>query len=176
MKKRFIGICVCLCAFAIMIAVANSAAAAETSGTWGDNLTWEFHADAGKLTISGTGEMKSARNALEYPWSVHLEAVKTLVIAEGITSVGSNAFAYYSALESVMLPSTLTTIEAYAFYQIPIPHIDLPMGLTFIDFSAFSRSGLQSVTLPASLTYLGEYAFMECAQLKTVNIETAWVT
>ncbi|MCR5645360.1 MAG: T9SS type A sorting domain-containing protein [Bacteroidales bacterium] len=97
--------------------------APDASGTWGDSniLTWAFH--DGTLSITGTGEMKSAANNNDYPWFSIANYVKTLTIGEGITNIAASAFAgtnnvlSYGNLTTVNLPSTLTTIgfEAFAY-------------------------------------------------------------
>lgn len=54
-------------------------ACAETSGTCGSNLTWEF-SDDGKLTISGTGTMRNYISEKDVPWYSVRESIETVVI------------------------------------------------------------------------------------------------
>ena len=61
-----------------------------------------------------------------------------------------------SAVETVLLPPNLETIESGAFYA----HNGLS-GLT----------GLKSITIPASVTSIGAYAFADCTSLETVIFE-----
>jgi hypothetical protein len=81
----------------------------ETGTT--DNLTWTF-TDDGTLTISGTGAMNEGVS--EYPWSRYRDAVRTVVIEDGVTSIGSGTFAHYSGLTKVIIGKSVTSFGSYA--------------------------------------------------------------
>ena len=83
-------------------------ASAETSGTCGDNLTWVLD-DEGTLTISGTGNMTS------HPWNA--ASVNAVVIEEGVTSIGSQAFNKCVSLSTITIPDSITSIGYDAFYD-----------------------------------------------------------
>ena len=87
--------------------------APDSSGTCGDNLTWIYEDSI--LTISGTGSMWDYRSNGEdlAPW--YNLAIKSVVIGEGVTSIGEYAFYNYQWLTTVELPSTLSYIDFYAF-------------------------------------------------------------
>ena len=97
------------------------------SGTCGDNLTWTFDANTFTLTFSGTGKMEgflgnggsllSKPNRFDgwRPWENYEYEVKHIVVSEGITSIGSNAFAMFINLESVEIPDSVTQIGSYSF-------------------------------------------------------------
>ncbi|MBR3704736.1 MAG: leucine-rich repeat protein [Oscillospiraceae bacterium] len=94
----------------VMLTGALSARAAEevASGTCGENLTWVL-TDDGTLTISGTGAMDDyARYGA--PWDAHKNKIVSVVVENGVTSIGDNAFAYYNFLASVTLSATVETI------------------------------------------------------------------
>lgn len=61
----------------------NQFLASGTCGAQGDNLTWTLTAD-GVLTISGKGDMKDGNAS----WSNCREAIKTVVLSKGVTSIG----------------------------------------------------------------------------------------
>ena len=59
---------------------------APTSGTCGENVTWEFDESTGTLTISGTGEMEDyGGNIGDIPWVLYLDDIEYANIAELIT-------------------------------------------------------------------------------------------
>ena len=65
--------------------------------------------------------------------------VTSVVIPNGIISIGSYAFYYNYRLSSVVLPSTLTTINTYAFYNCyDLTNITVPQKVSSIGSSAFS--------------------------------------
>lgn len=104
-------------AMVISIAPSVFVAALETKvteGTCGSNVVWSFDEESSTLTISGQGAMRNyGFDVLQEYYDV-LYNVSSIVIEEGVTSIGANAFAYCSAVE-VSFPSTLKKIGAFAF-------------------------------------------------------------
>ena len=88
--------------------------ASGTCGKNGNNLTWELDCD-GVLTISGTGEMKDWMWSFETPWADYLSSIKSLVINDGVTSLGNSAFEDCTGLTSVTIPAGITNIRTWAF-------------------------------------------------------------
>jgi len=85
-----------------------------TCGKDGDNLTWTLN-EEGVLTISGTGEMKDWMWSSETPWADYLSSIKSLVINDGVTSLGNSAFEDCTGLTSVTIPAGITNIRTWAF-------------------------------------------------------------
>ena len=75
-----------------------------------------------------------------------MKKLTDVTLGEGITSIGSSAFAYCTALETIVFPSTLKEIGFNCFYGCTsLKSANLPAGLTNIGHDAFSRTG--SLTL-----------------------------
>ena len=85
------------------------------SGTCGDNVRWTFESCTGTLYISGTGAMNNYP-ALNMPWKWHRASITSVVISDGVTNIGYNAFNGCSNLTSVTIPPSVTSIEQNAFY------------------------------------------------------------
>lgn len=81
-------------------------------GTCGENLTWVLD-DEGTLTISGTDAMTNFAFG-ESPWYRNA-AIKNVVIEEGVTSIGDDAFDGCTELTSVAIPASVTAIGDLAF-------------------------------------------------------------
>lgn len=86
------------------------------------------------LTISGTGPMMYYGSALgsdsQYhstaPWS-HLDGeIEKVIVGDGVTYIGSYAFAYCTALTSVSLPATVSALGDYVCYSSNVTRIDIP--------------------------------------------------
>ena len=61
-----------------------------------------------------------------------------------------------TALTSVTIPASATSINAYQYAGCPITSIDIPYGVTIIDNSAFELcQSLTSVNIPTSVTFIG---------------------
>ena len=86
------------------------------------------------------GEYASGIDAAQFAGCSSLKEVKGL---ENIKSIGEGAFYQCSSLESLIIPSNVTTIEPWAFRQ----------------------SGLKSMNIPAGVKTIGDYAFAECSNL-----------
>ena len=168
--------------FILLLAMAASTAfawAQETSGTCGDNLTWEYN--AGTLTLSGTGAMYDYGDYSSYindfsraaPWMEHYwDKIQTVVIDEGVTQIGNLAFYQCKLIASVSLPSSLTSIGESAFSTcLHLPTINFPEGLKSIGENAFEEcDALTSLVLPASLESLERFAFQMCKNLTSVEL------
>ena len=90
----------------------------DTSGTCGDNLTWSFDTSTNTLTISGTGAMSdysSSSSVTTAPWKAYANTMRTVVIDNGVTSIGKYAFYNCSGLTSVTISDSVTSIGDSAF-------------------------------------------------------------
>lgn len=88
-----------------------------TCGAKGSNLSWRLDSE-GALTISGTGKMKNYDLKIlfgeEAPWKK--KDVKTVVIDNGVVSIGDSAFYGCTNLTDVTIPDSVTSIGDSAFY------------------------------------------------------------
>ncbi|MCD8316830.1 MAG: leucine-rich repeat protein [Eggerthellaceae bacterium] len=142
--------------------------ASGTCGEEGDNATWTLGED-GVLTISGTGDMADYPSASQIPWYTYRSSIVSVVINEGITSVGDGAFYKCSEIADVSLPSTVTYIGEKAFSNCSaLTSIDFPTGLTYIGSYAFQQCGLTSVIIPTGVTSISDKAFYFNASLTEV--------
>ncbi len=111
---------------------------------------------------------------------------------EGAESIGTYAFSGCSALQSISLPNTLTSIGNRAFSSTGLQTLTCPENLVSIGNYAFSNCNtlesiqfsdklesidsyafaycdmLTSVTFPVSLSYISNYAFGGCKSLESV--------
>ena len=108
---------------------------AEKSGTCGPNLKWHL-TDDGVLTITGKGEMYDF--SYSGPWGY--PNLTKIIIGDGVTTIGKNAFNGCSSLY-VTIGNSVTTIGELAFHDC--------RSLTY-------------VTIPNSVTTIGKNAFRGC--------------
>ena len=128
---------------------------AIASGTCGDNLNWTLSND-NVLTISGSGAMWEFYSGThKMPWVNYIDQIKSVVIQEGVTSIGAGAFWGSLSIENVVFADTITLIDNYAFKDC---------------------KKLKNFTLPEGVTYLGEGCFAECDSLTELTIPDSVAT
>ena len=108
-------------------------------------VEWEMNEKTGVLTIGGYGEMKNFSSS-GGPWmELHKYQIKSIVVKEGVTRIGDNAFRDLPYLSSVKLPNSLKSIGGHAF--------DGCYGLT-------------KIVLPPAIDRLGAQIFDQINQME----------
>ena len=83
-------------------------------GTCGDKLVWILD-DAGILTISGTGSMDKYTSQSHASWYSHRANIQSVVVEEGVSTIGEYAFYECTKVTAVTLPVSVTSIRDFAF-------------------------------------------------------------
>ena len=81
----------------------------------GDDLEWIYDPASGELDISGNGNMYDYSDSSDTPWAAYIQDISKIVIGEGVTGIGNNAFKNCTCLGKVEISSTVTSIGADAF-------------------------------------------------------------
>ena len=105
-----------------------------TCGADGDNLTWTVDEDF-VLTVSGTGAMADydGEDGECPPWgSKYHEDIKTVIIENGVTTIGKYAFMEFSSLTNVVIPNSVISIGDSAFNACGLTAVTIPTGVTSI--------------------------------------------
>ena len=170
------------------------------SGEITDTSSWSFNNKTKTLTITGKGEIPgyNFKNISEeiQPWDLYSPSVKSVVIKDGITSIGENAFKNHKNLTSISIPKSVTRIHEGAFlntahynnkknWKDGILYIGnylikcdgskeyyvVKNGTKYMAERAFENcEKLKSVLLPDSLLEVSNCAFLNCKNLKNVTI------
>ncbi|MGN0444712.1 MAG: leucine-rich repeat domain-containing protein [Acutalibacteraceae bacterium] len=167
---------------------AGKARALSATGQCGDNVFWTFDETTGELVISGEGKMWDDESpvlsdggniwggffepSVELLFENALE-VQFVLINEGVTSIGENAFYGCSNLKSITFSSSVTSIGPYAFSRCSsLTNIKIPSGVTSIGKRAFNKcASLTSVTIPDGVTSLGDSVFGACESLTSIIVD-----
>ncbi len=145
--------------------------ASGTCGAQGDNLTWELSCDS-VLTIRGTGAMEDFGFA-RAPWYSYgtRGKIKSVIISEGVINIGNYAFYQAFNLDSVYIPSSVTSLGGEAFAISGLHKFTIPNTVTSIGEHVFSNcKSLESVSLSTGLTTISANAFYGCDRLTSVTI------
>ncbi len=142
------------------------------SGTCGENATWTLK--NGVLTISGTGDMEDYGT----PWSTLWESITDVVIEDGITSIGIDAFRGCSNLTNLSIPNSITSIDDDVFNGCSsLASVTIPDSVTSISDAAFAWCGsLASATIGSGVTSIDDCTFQGCSNLTSISIPYGVIT
>ena len=119
-----------------------------TANKWGicGDMVAYFLDDNGTLTISGTGKMADASLFDENG------NIKSVVIENGITHIGSNAFSGCRNLTSVTIPSSVTSAGSGAFFD--CKSLD---SVYITDFEAYLNTNFYHYTTSNDMEYNSDF-------------------
>jgi len=107
-----------------------------------------YKLESGTLTISGMVDMPDMNYRL-WPWDSDRGSITTIIIQNGVSAIGSEAFASCANLTSVTIPESVTSIHSYSFIQ---------------------STKLASITIPKFVTTVGQNAFGYCSGLTEITV------
>lgn len=145
-------------------------------GACGTNIKWQLNSK-GVLTISGTGAMKNYTYKSEMPWHKYINDIQSVVIEDGVTSIGDYAFYGMLKLTTVSIPEGVKTIGEYVFKNCTaLDGVNLPSTLTKLGQSAFyGCTSLSSIAIPEGLYTVWGYTFKNCTSLEEVTLPSTLI-
>lgn len=172
--RRLTALALALCMLAALTAEIFAADIIDSGYCGGEgngtNLTWTLDSD-GVLTISGNGEMRETQAAM--PWYRRKSTIETVVIENGVTSIGQNAFDGCWNCTSVSIPDGVKKIGINAFRSCwKLASITIPNSVTSIEIGAFGDCRtLTTVYIPSSVTSITGSPFDYCYSLVSIVVD-----
>lgn len=104
-------------------------------------------------------------------WMLH-----TVILPEGLCSIGRSSFECCYKLNNITFPSTLASIEEYVFFGCrSLSSVTFLGGCKRIGMGAFMDcSSLRSITIPDTIESIGVDAFAQCTSLEILYIPTTY--
>ena len=175
MKKRLLSMILALSMMLTILPV-NAITALAANNSCGANLTYELTQntdDPGTytLTIRGEGAMYGYSSST-VPWNAQKSKITSVVIGNGVTSIGNNAFEDCSALKKLDIPQSVTEIGSKAFLGCSaLTSLALPQTVNRIGNTAFQGcSNLETINIPSGVKLIEHDTFRGCEKLKDVTI------
>ena len=121
------------------------------------------------------GWQQGSNDELGYSVFKGCSVLTSVTIPSSVTSIDAWAFEGCSGLTSLIIPSSVTSIERSAFKDCSgLTSLTIPSSVTEIGKSVFEGcSGLTSLTIPSSVTEIGESAFEGCSGLTSLTIPSS---
>ena len=162
MKRSVCSILLILCVV-LCLALPVSAVGGSISDC---DAVWSY--EDGVLTISGQGSLITYAYK---PWSNYISQITTIVVEDGITSIGNKVFSGHENVTSITIADSVTEIGENAFYGCSsLMDVKLPANMTSLGANSFTRcTFLTEITLPDTLTTLSDGLFSTCTSLTTVH-------
>ncbi|MBQ3138104.1 MAG: leucine-rich repeat domain-containing protein [Ruminococcus sp.] len=147
------------------------------TGSLGQDIYYVLYSN-GNVLVRGTGEMYNYDTDSNISPLRNNDDIQTVVVDEGITSIGEYVFGNCQNMEKITLPTTLKSIGKATFMQgdgyvdtvYGLTEITIPSKVTTIADSAFWGTAIESLTIPESVTEIGQYVCRDCSKLKSVTV------
>ena len=147
--KRMLAILLTVCMLLSIVPTVLASDSGYEPVTEGSQVEWKFDETEGKLYIRGAGEIPEFANTSVVPWAEYRTKIKTVEIADTVTTIGKYAFNNHNALTSICIPDSVVSIGRQAFY-----------GCT----------ALETVAIGNGVKEIGQQAFASCSELFAVTI------
>ena len=139
--KKVLSLLLSLTMLLSIVSVVDFSAYADTltTGKCGKNVTYSLDTSTGVLTINGEGDMENYNynNYKNNPF-YKKSNIKTVIIKNGVTSIGDYTFRDCTSLKSVTIPDSVISIGYYAF--------DGCTSLTNVNYSG-TKSQWKTITI-----------------------------
>ncbi|MCQ2959122.1 MAG: leucine-rich repeat protein [Bacteroidales bacterium] len=119
------------------------------------STNWTLDTESGILTIYGSGAMNNYHGTWNYgnsgtpSWNRYKSYIKTVVIEDGVTSIGAASFYQCTNLTSITIPPSVTTISYEAFR---------------------GCSSLEEITVGSGVCTIQARWVTDCPKLKYINV------
>ncbi len=181
MRKTVSIVLALLLALSVFAIAPASAGATETAkqssggGIWEGvtgNISFALNYFDATLTLSGTGDMPDYTDENKAPWASDSDFIETVIIENGVTSIGNLAFSGFTALESVTIGSGVESIGEFAFEgATKLQSIGIPSNVMMIMSGAFKGcSSLEKAGMTEGLKKIADGAFYDCPNLLSVFV------
>ena len=175
MKKQFLFLVMMLMPMAVM---------ADEDGKCGDNVDFFYQESTHSLVIAGNGPMWdfTINGQPSMPWFKFHTSIETIIVQEGVTSIGDYAFYICEALKSITICDDVASIGTdildgcKSLTSIVVEDenkvYDSREGCNAIIETSSNKliAGCKTTVIPDGVKSIGDKAFSGCSGLTDINI------
>ncbi|MGN0447565.1 MAG: leucine-rich repeat protein [Acutalibacteraceae bacterium] len=164
----------------VMLCFAFSASALDETGQCGKNVYWKYDSSTKELIISGKGAMYDYFTDDMRYYNINRDSdspffdsdIVSLVIEDGVTTIGAWAFDDCASLTEVTISDSVTSIGNVAFDHCKsLKEIKFSNGLKYIGEKAFFYcTSIENIIIPDSVIRIGYNAFGGCKSVKSITL------
>lgn len=137
-----------------------------TLGLWADSvITYTTKNDA-QITLPGGVDWEVSVKSHTFT-----DGEGKIVFDGNLVAIPSYAFSDHAQLQTIVIPEGVTSIGEYAFRESVLAEVTFPSTLETIGEDAFSQCKLESLVLPAAVRMLGNDAFATNTDLTAIRCE-----
>lgn len=146
-----------------------------------NNVTYKVKTIQSKAFSGGASIREVDMTNASYLTTIGSEAfastgIHTVKLAPSVTTISSKAFYNCQNLRTFNFNGNnkISTISSSTFQKcIILQTITLPSSIKTIDRYAFKESGLTNITIPENVTNIYDYAFHKCKELKNITFKSS---
>lgn len=178
MKRKFTSILLILALVITMMPAAAMTAygAINISAQNYDGIKWQIkegvlHISKGTATDQyAAGEMGDAEMYGYKAWATYKDEITKVVVEDGVTRLGFEAFAEMPLLQSVEIAGSVETMGTYAFARNEaLTSVTIKDGAQNIgEYAFYNCPALSEINIPDSVKAIGQYAFYSCSSLTDI--------
>ena len=149
-----------------------------------DGVTWYYTLDENgaativKGAVPYAGDLTTPQKldghdvvALADSAFIDCEGLTSLVVSDGVVTIGSGAVARCANLVRAVLPDSATNIVESCFYEcFKLADVRLPAWLPQLSAFFFKGTAITSLVIPEGVTRLGHDVFLDCTSLESVTL------
>lgn len=192
MKKRILSIVLCVAVILTMLAVATVSVGAEVINLIENGIIYKPDFNSKTLKVIGHDETLGLTEIVIpseirgfavteigerafYVDTVEGSIIESVVISEGVKSLGRSAFSNCTKLKNVTLPQSLISMGDYVFYGCKsLENITIPEKIGYIGGSSFKDcTSLKSVYIPDTVREIQDSAFKNCTSLTNIELPSS---
>ena len=134
----------------------------------GTDIVWKIDGD-GVLTISGVGDIPDYSTSVRSPWYANKEDIKCVIVEDGITGIGAQAFAFLENATSIKLAESVKFVGQLFMRNTAVEEIDLSFVETVGEGAFNAATNLKTIIFSEKLRDCQGNIF---ANTQTITIKT----